>query len=413
MRRNECENLQVKPPNRLPAPHVGKAIFTKHSQPIHSSKEAWNAIDKDLSREQSHLQFLANMNHELRTPINGLMGAAELLSLTELNAEQKQYVEIFRSANQHLLDLVESILDFSKMMNGELKLQKNHFDIRQLIHDCYDHFKPFAEKKGLSLKVTIADDGPRWLYGDAKRLSQILYHLVANAIKFTHQGGISIELGCEETKVLLVVRDSGIGIAKASQDSIFEAFFQVDGSFTRQYGGVGMGLAVSQFLVKAMGGELMLSSDLGKGSEFALRFPNLINKEAAVDDEVTAYHRQARILLVEDDEINQALVFLLFSKRGLHIDIAQDGLEALNAHRKNPYDLIFMDLQMPVMGGIEATRQIRAIDSKVHIIALTATLCPDDIQLGIKAGMNDFLSKPLNYLSLERLLDQAGNRLKS
>lgn len=370
-------------------------------------------IDVELSFDALRHQFLANMNHELRTPLNGLMGAAELLSLTDLDAEQRHYLDIFRSSNQQLLGLIENILDFSAMMSGDFKLENCHFDIKQVLTDCYEHFLPFAEKKFLSLEFTIADDLPRWLYADAKRLSQVIYHLISNAIKFTHQGGVTLDISCSEKEVFIRVKDSGIGISKPKQNLIYEAFYQEDSSDTRKYGGAGMGLAISRFLVNAMKGEIRMTSEPQHGSEFSIQFPYLVGPQADEKIPSASASTEPRILLVEDNEINQAIVYLLFSKRGIHIDIAQNGLEGLNSHRKNSYDLIFMDMQMPIMDGVEATREIRKFDSDVEIIALTANFCPEDKKKGLDAGMNDFLCKPLNHLVMERLLDQARNKLNA
>lgn len=369
-------------------------------------------VNSEISLDQLRLQFLANMNHELRTPLHGLMGATELLALTKLDGEQKHYLDIFRSSSQQLLGLVDNILDFSKMLSGELRLHRSHFDLKQVLKDCYDHFLPFAERKDVQLNLYISDTCPRWVYADAKRVSQILYHLVANALKFTPQGSVGILVGCEKKQAVITVRDSGVGIATEIGDKVFEAFYQEDSSHTRKHGGTGMGLAISRFLANAMDGELKMNSELDRGSEFTLKFPYLLPEESPAE-KAAQEQAQPRILLVEDNEINQAIVYLLFSKRGLHIDIAQDGLEGLNSHKKNHYDLIFMDMQMPVMDGIEATAKIREFDVDVQIVALTANLVPEDKEKAIKAGMNDFLCKPLDLMSLEKVLDCARNRLRN
>ena len=408
-------NLQVRQYMRQMNPNYTKPSTVKVSQArrFKEEKEQFKTVNNQLSLDQLRLQFLANMNHELRTPLNGLMGAAELLSLTELDAEQRHYLDIFRNSNQQLLSLIENILDFSKMLSGEFILYKNHFDIKQVLKECNEHFLPFARKKNLSLDFEIADSLPRWMYGDAKRLSQIVYHLVGNAIKFTHEGGVAVTVSCECDQVEFKVRDSGIGISTKKQSLIFEAFYQEDSSHTRQYGGAGMGLAISRFLVKAMEGDLLMSSEPNRGSEFHVRFPYLFGAEAEVLDPSLGGRAQPRILLVEDNEINQAIVYLLFSKRGIHIDIAQNGLEGLNSHRTLAYDLIFMDMQMPVMDGIEATRQIRKFDEEVQIIALTANFSPEEKRRALEVGMNDFLPKPLNQACMERLVNQARIRLSN
>ncbi|RZA26229.1 MAG: response regulator [Proteobacteria bacterium] len=374
--------------------------------------ESVKQVNTELAVDQLRLQFLANMNHELRTPLHGLMGATELLSLTKLDAEQQHYLDIFRSSSQQLLGLVENILDFSKMLSGEFKLHKTHFDLKQVIRDCYDHFLPFAKRKAIDLILNIEGSTPRWVNGDAKRVSQIIYHLVANGLKFTPEGRVTLFVAADDDVVTIRVKDTGVGIPEAQHDKIFEAFYQEDVSHTRKYGGAGMGLAISQFLANAMEGELKMNSEPDRGSEFSFRFPcapvaeNSQTEQAPLD-------AQPRILLVEDNEINQAIVYLLFSKRGIHIDIAQDGLEGVNCHKQRPYDLIFMDLQMPVMDGIEATKQIRKFDNDVQIVALTANMVPQDKDKALAAGMNDFLCKPLDQGNLEKILEQARYRLRN
>ncbi|RYZ57748.1 MAG: response regulator [Proteobacteria bacterium] len=412
VRRNECENLQTRM-SRQTNSNFSRAGAARFSQAKRIKQQAAQSIDAELSFDALRLQFLANMNHELRTPLNGLMGAAELLSLTDLDAEQRHYLDIFRSSNQQLLGLIENILDFSAMMSGEFKLENSHFDIKQVLSDCYEHFLPFAEKKSLSLEFVIADDLPRWLFADAKRLSQVIYHLISNAIKFTHEGGVKLDISCSGKEIFVSVKDSGIGISKTKQGLIYDAFYQEDSSHTRKYGGAGMGLAISRFLVNAMKGEIRMTSEPQHGSEFTIRFPYLIGPRGDDRKPATAHSGEPRILLVEDNEINQAIVYLLFSKRGIQIDIAENGLEGLNSHRKNSYDLIFMDMQMPVMDGVEATREIRKFDADVEIVALTANFCPEDKKKGLDAGMNDFLCKPLNHSVMERLLNQARNKLNT
>jgi signal transduction histidine kinase/ActR/RegA family two-component response regulator len=415
--RNGIEIVQSLFSNRLSGPRTKQRFLKKVSalsspRLLRSDAEAMSQVNSELAVDQLRLQFLANMNHELRTPLHGLIGATELLSLTSLDSEQQHYLEIFRSSSQQLLSLVENILDFSKMLSGEFKLHKTHFDLKQVVSDCYEHFLPFAQRKAVSLILALDESTPRWINGDAKRISQIVYHLVANALKFTSEGCVTLSVAADPEFVTICVRDTGVGIPVAQQDRIFDAFHQEDVSHTRKYGGVGMGLAISRFLANAMEGDLKMNSKPERGSEFSVRFPYTLNPEHE-RTEASAVGQQPRILLVEDNEINQAIVYLLFSKRGIHIDIAQDGLEGLNSHRNKPYDLIFMDMQMPVMDGIEATRQIRLFDPHVQIVALTANLVPQDKDKALKAGMNDFLCKPLDQGSLEKILDQARNTLRN
>ncbi len=372
-----------------------------------------STLANELSLEETRLQFLANMNHELRTPLNGLLGASDLMSMTPLSDEQKIYLDIFRKSSRQLLRMVDSILDYGDMFSGQFRLQRAHFDFRQILEDCYFHFLPSAKKKYLDFKLEIDDSVPRWIFADAKRVSQILYSLVCNALKFTDNGSIGIKVRIDESNLEIIVKDTGIGITSDKWEIIFEAFEQRDHTHTRRHGGAGMGLAIARFLARAMGGELSMQSEPNLGTEFALKFPFLQSIEDMEPRSWPQSKCEPKILLVEDNEINQAVLFLLFSKRGIHIDIAQNGLEGLNTHRKNHYDLIFMDMQMPVMDGIDATVEIRAFDKDVQIVALTANILPETRDRAIAAGMNDFLQKPLRPEDLELILEQARNRLRN
>lgn len=366
--------------------------------------ELREAVNDDLSVDQTKLQFLANMNHELRTPLTGLMGAAELLGMTSLTEEQRHYLQIFRNSSEQMLGIVNDVLDYSKMATGQLRLSYSCFDLRSLLHESFLHFEPYAQRKGLSLAYNIDASVPKQFYGDEQRLSQLLGHLVSNAIKFTSRGFVEIDIGLEGEFIFFKVRDSGIGIAVDQLDRIFDSFFQVDSSHSRSYGGTGLGLAICKYLTLLMGGDIVVSSESRKGSEFHVRLPYL-NSILGMSLAKSKLKRLPRkILLVEDNEINQALILLLFNKRGIPIDIACDGQEGLDLHRKNHYDLIFMDMQMPVMNGVDATRAIREFDSQVYIVALTETLAPDVEAQCAQNGMNDCFAKPLDQGRLENLL---------
>lgn len=380
----------------------GKPFSPKSSGLRHS--ELRKAVDDDLSLDQTKLQFLANMNHELRTPLTGLMGAAELLGMTSMTDEQRRYLQILRNSSEQLLGIVNDVLDYSKMATGQLRLSYSCFDLRSLLHESFLHFEPYARRKGLALVYNIDVSVPRQFYGDERRLSQLLGNLVSNALKFTQRGSVEIDINQEGNFISFLVRDSGIGIASDQLDSIFESFFQVDASNSRSYGGTGLGLAICRYLTLLMGGEINARSELKQGSEFQVRLP-YVNDILGMPLSKTPFKvSPTKVLLVEDNEINQAIMLLLFNKRGIHIDVAGDGKEGLDLHRKNQYDLIFMDMQMPVMNGFEATQAIREFDSHVYIVALTANLLPELEAQWLKIGVNDCIAKPLDHERLESLL---------
>jgi CheY-like chemotaxis protein/nitrogen-specific signal transduction histidine kinase len=362
-----------------------------------------DSVNDELSVDQTKLQFLANMNHELRTPLTGLMGAAELLGMTCLSEEQKHYLQIFRNSSEQLLSIVNDVLDYSKMATGQLSLNYSNFDLRSLLQESFLHFEPFAQRKGLTLRYNIHPSVPRLYYGDQQRLSQLLSHLVSNAIKFTAQGLIEIDAQQCEEALTLNVRDSGIGISSEQLPHIFDSFYQADTSHSRSYGGTGLGLAICKYLAILMDGEITAISALRKGSSFRVRLPPM-RKPSELALHPLRKMQGTKVLLVEDNEINQAIILLLFNKKGIQIDIAADGQEGLNLHRKNRYDLIFMDMQMPVMDGIQATREIRSFDPHVFIVALTSDMHPDSEKECLQIGMNDCFAKPLDQNRLESLL---------
>ncbi|HOO33252.1 MAG TPA: response regulator [Thermotogota bacterium] len=372
---------------------------------------------KEMAEKANNIksEFLANMSHELRTPLNGIMGFAQLLNKTELNQEQGEFVNTILASGHALLKLINAILDFSKIEAAKIQIELEKTDIRELYRKAVRLIVPEAQKKDLKVRAKIDDRIPRYLMLDDLRITQILMNLFNNAVKFTESGSIDISIdyisgGDRYTEVEFRIRDTGIGIPEDKHKKILEAFTQVDSSFTRKYGGTGLGLTIVNNLLKLMGSELQVESTTGLGSCFSYRikFENCVAEYQAMMDTMIVSEEEIkrlepRILIVEDNIISLTLtkkmIENIFPKA--EILLSEDGKEALNKYKLGKPDIIFMDVQIPEIDGCEVTRRIREFEASegikkpVTVVALSGDVRREVVDCCLEKGMNAFLCKPI------------------
>jgi PAS domain S-box-containing protein len=393
-------------------------------------------IAEKLAQKANQIKsdFIAMVSHEIRTPINAVIGMTELISDTPLNPEQTDYVSTIQTSSEILLSLINDILDFSKLESGHLAIAKIPFNIHESLQKTVSVFAHAAAQKQIKLRTNVHPSVPHIINSDSQRITQILINLLGNAVKFTSSGFISLDVSARrvapshdrhpespEYEICFTVTDTGIGIESAQLQQLFQPFHQADSSITQRYGGTGLGLSISKRLTAMLGGTIAAASQLGRGSKFTF---SIVTTAVAIPlvsqstDQTSSHQRIAanaqsanplRILVAEDNPINQKMLLTMLQQSGYAADLANNGIEVMTRLEQQPYDLILMDCQMPEMDGFEATRQIRQMVGRENwpmIVAITAQVQDDDRQRCLDVGMDDHLAKPMRLSNLHRILEQ-------
>ena len=377
--------------------------------------ELKGARHKAEESSKAKAMFLANMSHEIRTPLNGIVGMAEQLAQSQLDADQRYFVDIMRSASSTLLSIINDVLDISKIESGKFSIETTPFNLNETIRRTLSIFGEKAKQTNVSLDIELMDDRGIMHLGDPHRLSQVLFNIVGNAMKFTQAGYVRVtsHLARGENDICLVsfsIEDTGVGMDMAYLTKVFEAFTQEDASVTRKFGGSGLGLSIARNIVHIMGGTIEIESEKGKGTRVNIRIPMRISNEKTKQDivEITDLQKSLkglRILAVEDNELNRMVLQVILKKCEVVLTIAHNGQEAIDLIQQQEFDLVLMDVQMPVVDGLEATKYIRnELKMTIPIIGLSANAMREEVEICKQAGMNDYLVKPYSERVLVEIM---------
>lgn len=408
--------------NQVGNGYYGGALDTEGQDEIADMGQALNRMQMQIQNREKELnqanaaklQFLGNVNHELRTPMTPIIGMLQLLSGTQLTSEQREYVEIIQISSQSLLRVIQNILDFSEIQKGEIHIQKEEFSLERLMEEASKESKRNAQKKNLSFDMSMDKNLSSYYIGPEVQIKKILIQLFDNAVKFTEKGGIRIEVSQEftheqETQLKIVIRDTGIGISEEDLIKIFEFFNQVDYTSTRRYGGLGIGLGIARELLHMINGNLDIASEVNKGSSFILTFPLLISMIKQESKKEVVTQKKLRILIAEDNLSNREMMKMLLEHKNWNFDVVYNGRQVIEKFKEMDYDLILMDVQMPEMDGFETTRAVRKIEEEgkyTPILAVTAFYMEGYEKLCKLSGMDGYLEKPVNTDKFYHLIEE-------